>query len=164
MSMVVQAVAYNSMQRCDSWQGSLLSACALLVCPTWSPFNALQPILMGLAPASTANCVCIAVSNCVCIVDGVETQCPDNVPNPPPPPPLLALQVIPAATKAQARDQLATLSKRVVEAAKVAAAANKERAVAEAVAAADEAVAAGGWCGLHAAGQRGRAGAVGNSL
>lgn len=53
-------------------------------------------------------------------------------------------QVIPAATKAQVRDQLTTLSKRVVEAAKAAAAANKERAVAEAVAAADEAVAAGG--------------------
>lgn len=51
--------------------------------------------------------------------------------------------VIPAATKAAIRDQLAILGKRVADAAKAAAAANKQRAVAEAVAAADAAVAAG---------------------
>lgn len=51
--------------------------------------------------------------------------------------------VIPAATKAQIRDRIAALIKRALEAAKAAAAANKEAATAAALTAADEAVAAG---------------------
>lgn len=51
--------------------------------------------------------------------------------------------VIPAATKATIRDRIAALIKRAMEAAKVAAAANKGAATAAAVTAADDAVAAG---------------------
>lgn len=51
--------------------------------------------------------------------------------------------VVPAVRKAQLRDELAALSRRVVEAAKAAAAANKELAVGVAVATAGQAVAAG---------------------
>lgn len=56
---------------------------------------------------------------------------------------VLDVAVIPAAHKAQLRDQLTVLQKRILEAAKANAAANKQAAVAAAVAAGDAAVAAG---------------------
>lgn len=60
-----------------------------------------------------------------------------------PPPQSTDAATIPAVVKAKIRDELAGLGKKVLEAAKAAAAANKQVAVSKAVATAEEAVAAG---------------------